>query len=45
MTNALTDLKLKRLYVVHAGDATFSLSRRIQPVALCDLLEVVEPLR
>jgi hypothetical protein len=33
---ALTDLKLKKLYIVHAGDATFPLSRLIQAVAVDD---------
>jgi predicted AAA+ superfamily ATPase len=44
MTSALTDLKLKKLYVVHAGDATFPLSRQIQAVALGDLLQTIRPL-
>ena len=43
-TSALTDLKLKKLYVVHAGDATFPLSKQIQAVALGDLLQTIKPL-
>jgi hypothetical protein len=45
MVNALADLKLKKLHVVHAGDATFPLSKQIQAVALSDLLQIVKPLR
>lgn len=45
MKTAMTDLRLKQLYVVHAGDATFPLSRQIQAVALDDLLKVVGALR
>jgi predicted AAA+ superfamily ATPase len=45
MVNALADLKLKKLHVVHAGDATFPLSKQIQAVAAADLLRIVQPLR
>jgi predicted AAA+ superfamily ATPase len=45
MVNALADLKLKKLHVVHAGDATFPLSKQIQAVAVSDLLRIVQPLR
>jgi hypothetical protein len=45
MRSALADLKLKALYVVHAGSATFPMSRQIQAVAFGDLLDVVKPLR
>ena len=45
MVNALADLKLKKLHVVHAGDATFPLSKQIQAVAISDLLRIVQPLR
>jgi uncharacterized protein len=44
MTSALTDLKLKKLYVVHAGDASFPLSKQIQAVALRELLQIIKPL-
>jgi uncharacterized protein len=45
MRSALQDLKLKSLTVVHAGDATFPLSKQIQAVALGDLLKTLKPLR
>lgn len=45
MVNALADLKLKKLHVVHAGDATFPLSKQILAVAISDLLRIVQPLR
>jgi predicted AAA+ superfamily ATPase len=45
MVNALADLKLKKLHVIHAGDATFPLSKQIQAVAVSDLLRIVQPLR
>jgi hypothetical protein len=45
MRAALSDLKLARLDVVHAGDRTFPLSDRIRAVALSDLLDVLQPLR
>jgi predicted AAA+ superfamily ATPase len=45
MVNALADLKLTKLHVVHAGDATFPLSKQIQAVAASDLLRIVKPLR
>lgn len=37
MRSALADLRLKRLYVIHAGDHTFPLDKRIQAVALARL--------
>jgi len=45
MRSAMQDLKLKSLTVVHAGDATFPLSRRIQAVAVSDLLQSIKPVR
>lgn len=45
MKTAMTDLKLKRLYVVHAGDATFPLSGQVQAVASADLLKTIVELR
>jgi predicted AAA+ superfamily ATPase len=45
MVSASTDLRLKKLYVVHAGEATFPLSRQIQAVASSDLLQTLKPLR
>lgn len=45
MRSAMQDLKLRSLTVVHAGDATFPLSKQIQAVAVSDLLQSVKPLR
>jgi predicted AAA+ superfamily ATPase len=45
MKTAMTDLKLKLLYVVHAGEATFPLAKQVQAVAFDDLLTVVGALR
>ena len=45
MRNALTDLKLTELFIVHAGDETFPLSKEIQAVALQDLSSAIKPLR
>jgi predicted AAA+ superfamily ATPase len=38
MRTALTDLRLKRLDVIHAGHQTFPLSKQIRAVALSRLL-------
>jgi predicted AAA+ superfamily ATPase len=38
MRSALVDLKLDRLDVVHAGDATFTLAPRVRAITLPDLL-------
>jgi predicted AAA+ superfamily ATPase len=45
MRAALSDLRLARLDVVHAGERTFPLNDRIRAVALSDLLDVLQPLR
>jgi len=45
MRSAMQDLKLKSLFVVHAGNETFPLSRQVQAVALNDLLKTVKSLR
>lgn len=45
MKTAMTDLQLKQLHVVHAGDATFPLSRQVHAVAMGDLLKTVRALR
>ena len=45
MRIAMTDLRLEQLYVVHAGDATFPLSKQVHAVALGDLLKTVTALR
>lgn len=45
MQIAMTDLRLKQLHVVHAGDATFPLARQVHAIALRDLLKTVRALR
>lgn len=45
MHSAMTDLRLQRLDVVHAGEHTFALGPRMRAVALARLLEDVRPLR
>lgn len=41
MKSAMTDLKLSQLYVVHAGEETFLLAKKVQAVAFANLLQVV----
>jgi predicted AAA+ superfamily ATPase len=43
MRSALTDLRLTRLDVVHAGHETFPLAPRVRAVALSRLLDTVAP--
>ena len=45
MRIALTDLKLSHLYVVHAGEETFPMQKRITAVAAHRLLSDIVPLR
>ena len=45
MRSALSDLKLTRLDVIHAGDKTFLLDKRVRAVALSKLLEDITPVR
>jgi hypothetical protein len=45
MRSALHDLKLKSLTVVHAGNATFPLSKQVQAVTVDDLLKILKSLR
>jgi predicted AAA+ superfamily ATPase len=45
MKSAQETLKLKRLYVVHAGSASFDLERNVRAVAAADLLGEIRPLR
>jgi hypothetical protein len=45
MRSALTDLKLSQLYVVHAGDVTFPLAKKVRAVAFADLLKEVGTLK
>ena len=44
MKSALDDLKLDTLTIVHAGQHTFPLDRRVRAVALRDLLGEISPL-
>jgi hypothetical protein len=44
MRSAMHDLKLKSLTVVHAGDQAFPLSKQVQAVAFCDVLNAIRPL-
>ncbi len=44
MRSALVDLRLDRLDVVHAGEATFPLGPRVRALALSRLLEDLDPL-
>jgi hypothetical protein len=45
MRSALTDLRLHRLDVIHAGEGTFPLADRVRAVALGRLLRDIQPLR
>jgi len=44
MRNAIIDLRLTELHVVHAGSDTFPLSKEIQAAALSDLPSAIRPL-
>jgi hypothetical protein len=45
MRNALKDLKLRTLDVLHAGEQTFALAEGIRAVAFTRLLKDLKPLR
>jgi hypothetical protein len=45
MRSALSDLRLHRLDVIHAGDATFPLADRVRAVAFSRIVEDLRPLR
>jgi predicted AAA+ superfamily ATPase len=45
MRSAMADLKLGQLYVVHAGEATFPLAKKVLAVAFADVLKVVGTLK
>ena len=45
MRNALKDLKLRSLDVIHAGEQTFGLAARIRAVAFSRLLKDIKPIR
>ncbi len=42
--SALSDLNLKQLYYIHAGDESFQLSRKVRAVAASRILEDIRPL-
>jgi predicted AAA+ superfamily ATPase len=44
MQNAVANLKLNRLDVIHAGDETFPMKDKIRAVALQNILEDLSPL-
>jgi hypothetical protein len=44
MRSALSDLRLQRLYVIHAGDRTYLLDRKVEAVPLRRLLSDLKPL-
>ncbi len=43
MRTAMSDLKLQRLYVVHAGPSSFDLAENLRAIAISDLLEEIQP--
>jgi predicted AAA+ superfamily ATPase len=43
MRTAWSDLNLQRLFVVHAGDHSFDMAKKIRAVALSQLLDEVQP--
>ena len=43
MRTALTDLKLQRLFVVHAGEHSFDMTKKIRAIALPQLLDELKP--
>lgn len=45
MRNAISDLKLQHLDIIHAGDATFPLEKHIRAVAITRLLDDLQPLK
>jgi hypothetical protein len=44
MRNALADLKLKSLDIVHAGEESFQLAKKVRVVALRRLLDDIKRL-
>lgn len=43
MKTALDDLKLQRLFVIHAGEHSFDLAKKMRAVAMADLLDELKP--
>ena len=44
MRNALSDLKLSQLDIIHAGDQTFQMSRQVRAISFSRLLKDLKPL-
>jgi len=45
MRSALSNLKLKHLDIIHAGEQTFYIDKKVRAVALSRLLEDIKPIR
>lgn len=43
MRTGMSDLKLQRLFVVHAGPSSFDLAENLRAIAISDLLEEIQP--
>jgi uncharacterized protein len=43
MRTSLTDLRLNRLFVVHAGEHSFDMAKNVRAIALSDLLDELKP--
>ncbi len=43
MRTAMADLKLQRLFVVHAGNHSFDMTKKIRAIALSELLDELKP--
>jgi hypothetical protein len=43
MKTAIKDLKLRRLFVIHAGDKSYPMSDKIDAVAVGDILKEIKP--
>jgi hypothetical protein len=43
MRAAMEDLKLQRLFVIHAGEQSFDMAKNIRAVALPHLLDELKP--
>jgi len=42
MRNAINDLNLKQLYVIHAGDSCFDMNEKIKAVPICRILDDIK---
>jgi predicted AAA+ superfamily ATPase len=43
MRTALSDLKLQRLFVIHAGEHSFDMAKNVRAIALTHLLDELKP--